>query len=127
MARRAGREIAQLEEELYALAGERFNLNSGPQLGRVLFEKLKLKTGRRTKTGFSTDQAVLEELAQSHPLPARLLEYRALSKLKSTYLDALPLAVDPRATRVPTTFHQARAPTGRPPPITPPPPHIPLP
>ncbi len=113
MAGRAGREIAQLEEELYALAGERFNLNSGPQLGRVLFEKLKLKTGRRTKTGFSTDQAVLEELAQSHPLPARLLEYRALSKLKSTYLDALPLVVDPRDGRVHTTFNQAGAATGR--------------
>ena len=113
MAGRAGREIAQLEEELYALAGQRFNLNSGPQLGRVLFEKLKLKTGRRTKTGFSTDQAVLEELAQSHPLPARLLEYRALSKLKSTYLDALPLVVDPRDGRVHTTFNQAGAATGR--------------
>jgi DNA polymerase-1 len=113
MSRQSGQEIARLEEELYALAGERINLNSGPQLGRVLFEKLGLKTGRRTKTGYSTDQAVLEELGTTHPFPARLLEYRALSKLKSTYLDALPAVIDPRDLRVHTTYHQAGAATGR--------------
>src|SRR5439155_8645764 len=75
--------------------------------------KLKLKPGRRTKTGYSTDQAVLEELAASQPSPGRLLEYRALSKLKSTWLDALPQQIDPRDRRVHTTFHQAGAATGR--------------
>jgi DNA polymerase-1 len=113
MSERAAQDIGRLEEELYALAGERINLNSGPQLARVLFERLELKAGRRTKTGFSTDQAVLEELAANHPFPARLLEYRALSKLKSTYLDALPQVVDRRDGRVRTTFHQAGAATGR--------------
>ena len=110
---RAAAEMARLETELYELAAERFNLNSGPQLARVLFEKLKLKAGRRTKTGFSTDSAVLEELAAGHPFPARLLEYRALAKLKSTYLDALPGQADARDGRLHTTFNQAGAATGR--------------
>jgi DNA polymerase-1 len=95
------------------LADERINLNSGPQIARVLFEKLKLRTGRRTKTGFSTDQGVLEELAAEHPFPRLLLEYRALAKLKSTYLDALPAVADSSDGRVHTTFHQAVAATGR--------------
>jgi DNA polymerase-1 len=112
-ARRAGAEIARLEAELYALAGEELNLNSGAQLARVLFEKLGLEHGRRTKTGYSTDQATLEELAAAHPFPARLLEYRALTKLKSTYLDALPQVADSRDGRVHTTFNQAGAATGR--------------
>jgi DNA polymerase-1 len=113
MSAHATAEIVRLEAELYALAGERFNLNSGPQLARILFEKLGLKAGRRTKTGWSTDQAVMEELAAVHPLPARLLEYRALAKLKSTYLDAIPLEVDPADGRVHTSYHQAGAATGR--------------
>jgi len=119
MSARAAEDIARLEEALYVLADERLNLNSGPQVARVLFEKLKLKAGRRTKTGFSTDQAVLEELAASHPFPKLLLEYRALTKLKSTYLDALPLVADrarpgsPPDGRVHTTFHQTVASTGR--------------
>ena len=112
-AERAGAEIARLEGELYALAGEELNLNSGAQLGRVLFEKLGLPRGRRTKTGYSTDQSILEELATAHPFPARLLEYRALAKLKSTYLDALPQVADPRDGRLHTTFNQAGAATGR--------------
>jgi DNA polymerase-1 len=113
MSSRAGEEIARIEEEIATVAGERINLNSGPQLARVLFEKLGLKVGRRTKTGFSTDQAVLEELAEAHPLPRMVLEYRALTKLKSTYLDALPQVADPVDGRVHTTFHQAGAATGR--------------
>jgi DNA polymerase-1 len=113
MSAAAGEEIAALEETLYGLAGERFNLNSGPQLARVLFETLGLKSGRRTKTGLSTDQAVLEELAGAHEFPGRLLEYRALTKLKSTYLDALPQAVDPADGRVHTTYHHTGAATGR--------------
>jgi hypothetical protein len=113
MAARAGEDIARLEAELQGLAGEPVNLNSGQQLAKLLFERFGLKSGRRTKTGFSTDQATLEELAEAHPFPKRLLEYRALSKLKSTYLDALPLEVDPRDGRVHTTYHQAGAATGR--------------
>jgi DNA polymerase I len=119
MSARAGEDVARLEEALYVLADERINLNSGPQVARVLFEKLKLKTGRRTKTGFSTDSTVLEELAAEHPFPKLLLEYRALTKLKSTYLDALPAVADLAPIgekpdgRVHTTFHQAVAATGR--------------
>ncbi len=113
MSARAGDDIARLEEALVVLADEPINLNSGPQIARVLFEKLKLKTGRRTKTGYSTDQAVLEELAAAHPFPKLLLEYRALTKLKSTYLDALPAVADPLDGRVHTTFHQTGAATGR--------------
>ena len=119
MSARAGEDIARLEEALYVLADERVNLNSGPQVARVLFEKLKLKTGRRTKTGFSTDSGVLEELAGAHAFPKLLLEYRALAKLKSTYLDALPAVADLAPIgekpdgRVHTTFHQAVAATGR--------------
>ena len=113
MAARAGEEIARLEAELLALAGGPINLQSGPQLSRLLFETFKLKSGRRTKTGLSTDQATLEELAAEHPFPSKLLEYRGLTKLKSTYLDALPLEVDPADGRVHTTFHQTGAATGR--------------
>jgi DNA polymerase-1 len=113
MGARAAADLARLEQELFAIAGGPLNLQSGPQLAQVLFEKLQLKAGRRTKTGFSTDQAVLEELARAHPFPARLLEYRALAKLKSTYLDALPLAIDPRDRRVHTSYDQAGAATGR--------------
>jgi DNA polymerase I len=110
---RLGAEIARLEAELRALAGGEVNLDSGPQVARVLFETLKLKPGRRTKTGFSTDQAVLESLAPLHPFPARLLEYRTLTKLRSTWLDALPQQIDPRDGRVHTTFDPAGAATGR--------------
>ena len=108
-----GAQIGALEVELQALAGEPINLLSGPQVARVLFEKLGLKPGRRTKTGFSTDEAVLEELSDSHPFPKKLLEYRALTKLSSTYLEALPAAIDPRDGRVHTTYHQTGAATGR--------------
>jgi DNA polymerase-1 len=113
MSGRAGEDIARLEAALHVLADERINLNSGPQVARVLFEKLQLKTGRRTKTGFSTDQSVLEELAAEHAFPKLLLEYRALAKLKSTYLDALPAVADASDGRVHTTFHQTVAATGR--------------
>ncbi len=113
MSAKMGEDLARLEQALTVLAGERINLNSGPQLARVLFEKLGLKPGRRTKAGFSTDQAVLEELAAEHAFPKLLLEYRVLSKLKSTYVDALPPLVDARDGRVHTTFNQAGAATGR--------------
>jgi DNA polymerase-1 len=113
MSQEATRELARLESELYALAGEPVNLNSGPQLGRILFEKLGLKTGKRTKTGYSTDSEVLESLASTHAFPRLLLEWRALSKLQSTYLDALPASVDPGDARVHTTYEQTGAATGR--------------
>jgi DNA polymerase-1 len=106
-------ELAALEQRLYELAGGPLNLGSGPQLGKVLFETLKLPTGRRTKTGWSTDSEVLEGLSAQHEFPRLLLEWRALAKLKSTYLDALPLAVDPADGRVHTTFEQTGAATGR--------------
>ena len=83
--------------EIYALAGGEFNIGSPPQLRTVLFERLGLSTRgvRRGKTGLSTDVDVLTRLAAEHPLPAKILDYRALSKLKSTYVDALPAAVNP--------------------------------
>jgi len=107
------REIAALETKLQALAGEPVNLASGPQLGKLLFEKLQLPTGRKTKTGWSTDSEVLEALAPLHEFPRLLLEWRALTKLKSTYVDALPAAMDPDDHRVHTTYDQAGAATGR--------------
>ncbi len=113
MSARAGEEMARLEARLHEMAGERINLLSGPQLARVLFEVLKLKPGRKTKTGYSTDQEVLEALAAEHPFPKLLLEYRLIAKLRSTYLEALPLQADPRDGRVHTTYHQAGAATGR--------------
>jgi DNA polymerase-1 len=113
LAERAKQELARLEGELHALAGEPVNLNSGPQLAKVLFETLKLARGRRTKTGFSTDQATLEALAEEHPFPRLLLEWRALAKLASTSLEALPAAVDPADGRVHTSFEQTGAATGR--------------
>jgi DNA polymerase-1 len=105
----------RLEAECYELAGRRFNLNSPNQLRAVLFDELKLpsKGLKKTKSGFSTDADTLEKLAGAHPMPARLLEYRAVSKLKSTYTDALGQMIDPRDGRVHTTFHQALAATGR--------------
>jgi len=109
----AGRELGSLEAKLHELAGEPVNLASGQQLGRILFEKLGLPTGRKTKTGWSTDSEVLEALAPKHEFPRLLLEWRALAKLRSTYLDALPQAVDPADGRVHTTFEQTGAATGR--------------
>jgi DNA polymerase-1 len=110
-----GSRMDALMAEIYALAGGEFNINSPPQLRIVLFERLGLsKRGvRRGKTGFSTDVDVLTRLAQEHALPAKILEYRALSKLKSTYVDALPAAVNPRTGRLHTSLNQTGAATGR--------------
>jgi DNA polymerase-1 len=108
-------ELLKLTTTIHQLAGGEFNINSPRQLGEILFETLKLKPGRRTrKTGsFSTDVEVLEELAVEHELPRRLLEYRSLQKLKSTYVDTLPALVHPETGRVHTSFNQAVAATGR--------------
>jgi DNA polymerase-1 len=100
-------------QEIHRAAGEEFNIDSPKQLQRILFEKLKLNPGKRTKTGFSTDVSVLEKLAPQHELPARVLEYRTLAKLKSTYIDSLPDLVNPETHRIHTSYNQAVAATGR--------------
>jgi DNA polymerase-1 len=109
------KELTRLTTVIHALAGRDFNINSPRQLGEILFDTLKLKPGRKTrKTGsYSTDVDVLEELAEIHELPRRILEYRTLQKLKGTYVDALPALTDPATGRVHTTFNQAVAATGR--------------
>jgi DNA polymerase-1 len=99
-------------KHIHELAGEEFNVGSNPQLAQVLYEKLKLPVIKKGKTGPSTDQEVLEKLSEQHPLPAAILEYRSLSKLKSTYLDTLPALVA-RDGRIHTTYHQAATATGR--------------
>ena len=106
-------EIGRLETEIYAAVGHEFNLGSPKQLEQVLFYELDLPRGRRTKTGYSTDATVLEELRPAHPAIGMLLDWRVYTKLKSTYVDALPLMLDPRTGRLHTTFHQAVAATGR--------------
>jgi DNA polymerase-1 len=107
------RQLDTLTREIYALAGEEFTIASPKQLATILFEKLKLRAARRTKTGYSTDADVLTELSLGHPLPGKVLEHRMLSKLKGTYADALPLLVNPRTGRIHTTFNQLVAATGR--------------
>jgi len=103
----------RLEGEIYELAGQQFNIGSTKQLAEILFEKLKLPTKKKTKTGYSTDQFVMEELAAIHPLPEKILEYRQAMKLKSTYVDALPALINPETGRVHTSYNQAVTSTGR--------------
>ena len=105
--------ITQLEKDIYQIAGTEFNLNSPKQLSFILFEKLQLPPQRKTKTGYSTDEEVLRKLAMVHELPARLLEYRHLQKLVSTYGVSLLNLVDSRTGRIHTTFNQAITATGR--------------
>ncbi|MCK5861037.1 MAG: DNA polymerase I [Candidatus Hydrogenedentes bacterium] len=105
--------LKKLESTIYQLAGESFNINSPKQLQGILFEKIGLKPLRKTKSGYSTDVAVLEALAQEHPLPEAILEYRTLEKLRGTYVEALPKLVHPVTKRIHTSFNQAVAATGR--------------
>jgi len=107
--------IARLEDEIRELAGEDFNIGSPKQLGEILFDKMSLPGGRRTKTGaWSTDAAALEELAaEGHELPRKVLEWRLLAKLKSTYTDALPTYIHPETGRVHTSYQLASTTTGR--------------
>jgi DNA polymerase-1 len=105
-------EIARLEAEIYRDVGHEFNLGSPKQLEQVLFYELDLPKGRRTKTGYSTDASVLEELRPAHPMIDKLLEWRVYTKLRSTYIEALPTLIAPDG-RLHTTFHQAVAATGR--------------
>ena len=102
-----------LLRDIHARAGEEFNVNSPSQLQRILFEQLKLPTGKKTKTGYSTDVSVLERLAVEHELPKQILEYRHLTKMKSTYVDALPQLVHPETKRLHTSLNQTIAETGR--------------
>ncbi|MGH7550398.1 MAG: DNA polymerase I [Gemmatimonadota bacterium] len=113
MAGRLEGELATLERECTILAGGEFNLNSPHQLAEVLFERLHLPVVKRTKTGYSTDAEVLETLATEHELPRKILEYRELAKLKSTYVDALPAAINPVTGRLHSSFNQTVAASGR--------------
>lgn len=105
--------LQEMKGRIFSMAGGEFNLLSPKQLSEVLFNRLGLKPIKRTKTGYSTDEEVLEQLAVQHELPAEILNFRQLSKLKSTYADALPLAMDPATGRIHTTFHQTVTATGR--------------
>jgi DNA polymerase I len=113
MAQELDARIEKLEDECYELAGERINLGSPTQLRTLLYEKLGLKTRRRTKTGLSTDVRALQTLVDEHPFVPKLLEYRELAKLKNTYVDALPPLVDPQDGRVHTNYEQVATTTGR--------------
>ena len=104
--------IAQLEQEIYAGAGEEFNINSPKQLGVILFEKLQMPYGKKTKTGYSTAADVLDKLAPDYPLVAQILEYRQLTKLKSTYADGLAGCIQEDG-RIRSTFNQTITATGR--------------
>lgn len=104
--------LATIEKEIYDLAGHEFNIASPKQLGTVLFEELQLPHGKKTKSGYSTDTSVLEELKQLHPVPAKILEYRGMAKLLSTYVETLPDLADKNG-RVHTSFIQTGTATGR--------------
>jgi len=100
-------------EQIHGMAGEVFNINSSQQLGKILFDKLKLPVIKKTKTGYSTDMEVLEKLSLHHDLPFEIIVYRNLSKLKSTYIDALPKLLHPETGRVHTSYNQTVTATGR--------------
>jgi DNA polymerase-1 len=108
-----GERLAELEKEIFRLAGDEFNINSPKQLSFILFEKLGLPPIKKTKTGYSTDAEVLEALSFSHDIAEKILDYRELTKLKSTYADALGALINPETGRIHTTFNQAVTSTGR--------------
>lgn len=109
-----GQRLLELEQQAYALAGQPFNLNSPKQIGEIFFTQLKLPVIKKTASGApSTDEEVLQKLAEDYPLPKLLLDFRGLAKLKSTYTDKLPKMVNPQTGRVHTTYGQATAVTGR--------------
>ena len=107
-----GAQIAEIEQKIYDQVGETFNINSPKQLGEILFDKMGIKGGKKTKTGYSTAADVLEKLAADHPVVADILEYRALTKLKSTYADGLVTYIDENS-RIHTSFNQMITATGR--------------
>ena len=106
-------EIDRLTAEIYELAGEEFNINSPKQLGVILYDKLGLKSSKKTKTGYSTNASTLEKLADSHPIVNKILEYRHLAKLNSTYVDGLKDVIDTKTGRIHSNFHQTVTVTGR--------------
>lgn len=113
MSHRLQEQLVKIEEEIYNWVGHHFNINSPQQLSSVLFEELRLPKGRKTKNGYSTEAAVLEELKGVHPVVKLILEYRQFAKLKSTYIDALPDLINPETGRVHTSFNQTKTTTGR--------------
>ncbi|MEG6617033.1 DNA polymerase I [Peptococcaceae bacterium 1198_IL3148] len=113
MSAELGQSIDTLTSEIYQLAGEEFNINSPKQLGKILFEKLKLPVIKKTKTGYSTDASVLEELAEKHDIVDKILQHRQLAKLKSTYADGLANLISAQTGRIHTTLHQTVTATGR--------------
>jgi DNA polymerase-1 len=113
LSRELAERIREVERSIYADVGHTFNINSPQQLGAVLASELRLPLTKRTKTGWSTDVSVLEELRGLHPVIEKILEYRQLTKLKSTYVDALPALINPRTGRLHTSFNQTVAATGR--------------
>ncbi|MGB9617780.1 MAG: DNA polymerase I, partial [Desulfomonilaceae bacterium] len=113
LSREFGAILDKIESEIYRLAGESFNINSPKQLSEILFQKLGLKPVKKTKSGQSTALDVLEELAVQHELPRKILEYRSIFKLKTTYVDTLPTLVNPATGRIHTSYNQAVAATGR--------------
>jgi DNA polymerase-1 len=113
LAVRVDADVVRLQDEIYGLAGETFNIGSPQQLGRILFDKLGLPAGRQNKTGYATGVDVLASLARSFPVAAKVLEYREVAKLKNTYIDVLPGLIDPRDGRLHTIFNQTATATGR--------------
>ena len=113
MSHRLGEQLLKLEAEIYNSVGHQFNINSPQQLSAVLFDELRLAPARKTKGGYSTGASVLEELRGCHPVIEFILDYRQLSKIKSTYIDALPSLINPKTKRVHTSFNQTRTATGR--------------
>ena len=105
--------ISELEKTIYEQAGEEFNINSPKQLGTILFEKLKLPFAKKTKTGYSTNADILEKLKTKHPIIAGILEYRHLSKLKSTYADGLLMVINEKTGKIHSNFNQTVTTTGR--------------
>ncbi|NGX31659.1 MAG: DNA polymerase I [Chlamydiae bacterium] len=105
--------IGQLQEHIFELAGEVFNLNSTQQLGKILFDKLGIEPLKKTKTAYSTASGVLENLQNTYPIAKHVLEYRIYTKLKNTYVDALPKYINPKTKRIHCTFNQTMAATGR--------------
>jgi DNA polymerase-1 len=113
MSKSLGEQIAVLEERIYSEAAHEFNINSPQQLGRVLYDELQIPTTRKGKNRYSTEASVLEEYRKEYPIAGDILEYRQLTKMKSTYIDTLPDLVNPRTSRIHTSFNQTRTATGR--------------
>lgn len=113
ISKRNQKRMAEITERIYEIAGYQFNLNSTKQLGKLLFEDLGIPAVKKTKTGYSTDVSVLEKLAMDHEIARKMLDYRQITKLESTYVSALPLLINPKTGRVHSSFNQTVASTGR--------------